>query len=113
MYYIFVVTLENCPYSISSLELLNSYKIKYKNLNIKRIDKEKYKTQEIDTFPQIYLKKTSSNDSLLLGGYTNLKEFVDTFINKKYSESNIDAFQKKYQLWTKKPILRLIEIINK
>jgi glutaredoxin len=113
MYYLFVVTLEDCPYSLSSLELLNSYKIKYKNLNVKRIDKEKYKTNEIDTFPQIYLKKTPSNDSLLLGGYSNLKEFVDTFINKKYSESNIDTFQKKYQLWTKKPILRLLEIINK
>lgn len=113
MYYIFVVTLEDCPYSLSSLELLNSYKIKYKNLNVKRVDKEKYKTNEINTFPQIYLKKTTTNDSLLLGGYTNLKEFVDTFINKLYKESNVTAFQQKYQMWTKKPILRLIEIINK
>jgi len=111
MYYLFIVVLENCPYSISAIELLNSFKIKYKILNVKRTDKEKYKTNEIDTYPQIYLKKTPSNDSLLLGGYSNLKEFIDTFINKEYNEKNITIFNKKY-LWNKKAILRLIEILH-
>jgi len=113
MYYLFVVTLENCPYSSAAIELLNSFKIKFKNLIVKRIEKDKYKTNEIQTFPQIYLKKTPSHDSLLLGGYSDLKEFVDSFINKKYDESTVENFRRKYQFWNKKSILRLIEIINK
>lgn len=112
MYYLFVVTLENCPYSIAALELLNNFKIKYKNLQVSSNEKDKYKTDEIKTFPQIYLKKNISNDTLLLGGYSNLKEFVDTFINKKYNEKNVEEFTKKYKYWNKKSILRLIEIIN-
>ena len=112
MYYLFVVTLENCPYSTAALDLLNSFKIKYKHLKVNGNEKEKFKTVEINTFPQIYLKKNITNDSLLLGGYNNLKEFVDIFINKKYNEPKIVEFQKKHQLWHKKPILRLIEIIN-
>ena len=112
MYYLFVVTLEDCPYSMAALDLLNSFKIKYKHLKVNRNEKEKFKTVEINTFPQIYLKKTKTNDSLLLGGYSNLKEFVDTFINQKYDEKKILQFQNKYQLWHKKPILRLIELFN-
>jgi len=111
MYYLFIVVLENCPYSIATVELLNSFKIKYKILNVERNDKEKYKTNEIDTYPQIYLKKTPSYDSLLLGGYSNLKEFIDTFINQEYNEKNINVFNKKYS-WNKKAILRLIEILH-
>ena len=112
MYYLFVVTLEDCPYSMAAIDLLNSFKIKYKHLKVNRNEKEKFKTVEINTFPQIYLKKNKSNDSLLLGGYSNLKEFVDTFINQKYDEKKILEFHNKYQMWHKKPILRLIEIIN-
>jgi glutaredoxin len=112
MYYLFVVTLEDCPYSMAAIDLLNSFKIKYKHLKVNKNEKEKFKTVEINTFPQIYLKKNKTNDSLLLGGYNNLKEFVDTFINQKYDEKKILEFQNKYQLWHKKPILRLIEIIN-
>jgi glutaredoxin len=112
MYYLFVVTLEDCPYSMAAIDLLNSFKIKYKHLKVNRNEKEKFKTVEINTFPQIYLKKNKTNDSLLLGGYSNLKEFVDTFINQKYDEKKILQFQNKYLLWHKKPILRLIEIIN-
>ena len=112
MYYLFVVTLEDCPYSIAAIELLNSFKIKFKNLIVKRNDKEKYKTNEIQTYPQIYMKKTPTHDSLLLGGYSDLKEFIDLFINKKYNETTVENFRKKYSFWNKKSILRLIEIIN-
>ena len=112
MYYLFVVTLDNCPWSKAAIDLLNSFKIKYKHLKVNQNNKEKYKTSEINTFPQIYLKKNSSNDSLLLGGYNNLKDFIDTFINQKYDDNKINLFQQKYHMWHKKPILRLIEIIH-
>ena len=51
---------------------------------INQEEKSKYVTSEINTFPQVYLKKNKTNDSLLLGGYTNLNEFCDLFKNKKY-----------------------------
>ena len=112
MYYLFIVVLEHCPYSINAVQLLDKHKIKYKKLTINSDDKEKYKTSEIQTFPQIYLKKTPSNDSLLLGGFDDLKLFMNMFVGKEYSEINIKEFQSKYTFWSKKPILKLIEIIN-
>lgn len=110
MYYLYIITLEDCPYSIAALELLDSLNIKYKHIIVTQTNKEKYKTKEIDTFPQIYLVK--DNKKLLLGGYSDLKEFIDKFINQKYNEENILKFQQKYKLWNKKLILRLLEIIS-
>jgi len=112
MYYLFIVLLEGCPYCNAVQDLLKNYKIKYKSIEIKQQEKHKFVTSEINTFPQIYLKKTKTNDSLLLGGYTDLKLFCDTFINKKYNENNVKQFNKNYPLWNKKSILRLIEISN-
>ena len=57
-------------------------------------------------------EKNKTNDSLLLGGYSNLNEFVELFKNHKYDEKKINDYNKKYSFWNKKSILRLIEIIN-
>ena len=109
MYYLYIITLEDCPYSIAALKLLDSLNIKYKHLIVNRINKEKYKTEEINTFPQIYLVK--DDKKLLLGGYSDLKEFIDKFINQIYNKETFLKFQQKYKLWNKKLILRLLEII--
>ena len=112
MYQIFIIVLEECPYSEAAIKLLKTNKIKFKSLKVSRSEKDKYVTSEINTFPQIYLRKTTNSDSLLLGGYTDLKKFFDTFINKKYDIKNVDKFNKEYPLWNKHSILRLIELIN-
>ena len=112
MYYLFIVVLEHCPYSESAVRLLEENKINFKSLKIKSLEKDKYKTVDISTFPQIYLKKTRNNDTLLLGGFTDLKSFFVNFINKKYDENKVIEFKKKYELWNKHSILRLIELIN-
>lgn len=109
MYYLYIITLEDCPYSIAALKLLDSLNIEYKHLIVNRINKEKYKTEEINTFPQIYLVK--DDKKLLLGGYSDLKEFIDKFINQIYNKETFLKFQQKYKLWNKKLILRLLEII--
>jgi glutaredoxin len=109
MYYLYIITLENCPYSIAALDLLNSLNIKYKHLIVNQTNKEKYKTEEINTFPQIYLLKNGTK--LLLGGYSDLDEFINLFIKQKYNNKTILKFQQKYKLWNKKLILRLLEII--
>jgi len=112
MYYLLIVTLEECPYSIATINLLDTFKIIYKHLKVKIKDKENFKTIEIDTFPQIYLKKNKTNDTLLLGGYNDLNEFINTFIKQNYCDENKIKFQLKYKYWHKKPILRLIELFN-
>ena len=112
MYYLFVVVLDGCMYSMNCVKLLDSNNIKYKKLLVLQNEKEMYKTPEINTFPQIYLKKKPADDSLLFGGYTDIKEFTDIFKNKKYNEKNIINFLSKKPLWNKKSLLRLIEIIN-
>jgi glutaredoxin len=112
MYYLFIVVLENCPYSEAAVELLKKNKTNFKSLKISLSDKDKYKTDEIKTFPQVYLKKTRNNDTLLLGGYTDLQKFFEAFINKKYNEKKVIEFQKNYLLWNKHAVLRLIELIN-
>ena len=112
MYYLYIIVLENCPYSMAALELLDSLNIKYKRLSVSATNKDTYKTKEINTFPQIYLKKTVSNHSILLGGYDKLKQFIDIFINKPYDEKNIIKYNKENKLWTKKLILRLMEIMH-
>jgi len=109
MYYLYIITLENCPYSIAALDLLNSLNIKYKHLIVNQTNKKKYKTEEINTFPQIYLLKNGTK--LLLGGYSDLDEFINLFIKQKYNNKTILKFQQKYKLWNKKLILRLLEII--
>ena len=112
MYSLIVRLLNNCSYSISAKELLDSNKIKYKELNIEDKDKDKYITSEIKTFPQIYLANKTTKNTLLLGGYTDLKYFYDLFINKKnlkINDKNYKKFLSKYNLWTKKSLLRLIE----
>jgi glutaredoxin len=110
-YYLHLVVLENCPYSEAALSFLNNYKkIKTDITRINHSNKENYKTNDINTFPQIYLKKNGSNGSLLLGGYTELKKAFDLFYHSKYNHDNIKKFKNKY--WSKKSILRLIELIN-
>jgi hypothetical protein len=112
MYYLFIVVLENCPFSENVVKLCKRYNINFKSLKITLNEKENYKTDEINTFPQIYLKKNNTKDSLLLGGFSDFNHFINTF-HKKYDQKDLINFQKKYSLWNKKSILRLIEIINK
>lgn len=111
-YYLFCVILENCPYSIAAHELINSYKnIKKEFIFIKRNNMENYKTDLISTFPQIYLKRYNTNGSQLIGGYTELKNIIDTFHNK-IENNTIDSYLKQNISWNKKSLLRLIELIN-
>ena len=109
MYYLYIITLKECLYSAYAIELLDSLNIKYKQLKVTNLNKKKYKTKEINTFPQIYLVKDGTK--LLLGGYSDLNEFINLFIKQKYNNKTILKFQEKYKLWNKKLILRLLEII--
>jgi glutaredoxin len=113
-YYLHSIILEGCPYSTAAHKLLKSFpKIKSKITFVNSNNKENYKTDKINTFPQIYLKRYNKNGSLLIGGYTEFKKLLDLFHTQKYSEANVNKFINDNKDWSKKSILRLIELINK
>lgn len=110
MYYIKGIMLKGCSYSESALQLLKTHNIKHNIITVDYNNMNNYITNQIDTFPQLYLKKQNNNGNLLLGGRDDLKKFIDTFKNKKYSEENVTKFMKEYK-WSKKACLRLIELL--
>jgi len=112
-YYLHSVILENCPYSNAANQLLKNHpNIKTKITLVNDSNKENYKTKQIDTFPQIYLKKNNDKGSLLIGGYTELKELFYLFYKTKYSNDEITNFIKKNNKWSRKALLRFLELIN-
>lgn len=99
------IGLNGCPYSLAAYELIKDNK----NADITWISQEnkyEYKTTQIQTFPQIYLKK--NNQEILLGGYDDLIKAIDKLKNNY----NIDEFQKIYVNFNKKKTLRLAHILN-
>ncbi len=104
------IILEDCPYSMALVELLNDNEIPFNKIMVKRVDKEKYKTSEISTFPQLYL------DNNLIGGYDTSKEIFDMINNNTESINDLDVLKKKLysQLaknkFNNKKILRLIKL---
>ena len=112
-YYLHSVILENCPYSNLAYKLLSEHpSIKTTFTIVNDINKDNYKTDDIKTFPQIYLKRYNKNGSLLIEGYTKLKELFDLFYNKIYSEENITKFINNNNKWSRKSLLRFINLIN-
>ena len=110
-YYIKAIILQGCSYSNKAEKMLKDNNIKSDFNYINYIDKNKYKLNLINTFPQIYLNRNNKNGNLLLGGYTDLNNFIETFKNKKYNKEDINNFMYNSK-WSKKATLRLIELIN-
>lgn len=108
-YYLQLVILENCSYSNAAKELLQNHKIKTKIISVNYANKDNYKTEEINTFPQIYLKKNNNNGSLLIGGYTDLKKLFDQYYKIEYSSDKIKLINDK---WSKRALLNFIILIN-
>lgn len=111
-YFFKAILLENCSYSNAANQLIKKHQLPTDITWINESNKENYKTKQIDTFPQIYLKKINSNGNLLLGGYQELENSINTFYKQKISEITINNWMQKIN-WAKKSILRLIQLINK
>ncbi len=112
-YYLYSILLKDCPYSNAAKKLLESYPNINKHIEtINRQDKEKYKTPQISTFPQIYLKRKDKNGSLLIGGYTDLEKMFNLFHKKEYSNNKVNEFINNNNKWSRKGLLRFISLIN-
>lgn len=93
-YYLYCIILKDCPYSENAHLLLNTYKNIKKKINIiEHKDKEKYKTSQIDTFPQIYLVNKKHIE--LIGGYTELQNIINS-IKELYKYINKNKNKDKY-----------------
>jgi glutaredoxin len=118
MYYFKLVSLEGCPYSLAGEELFKNNKINHELIKVKYNEKDKFKTDIISTFPQIYLKKKYSNGSLLVGGYDDIKSYYDIVnTSTKKSDNIISEFKniinKKIDNISEKSILRIIQLLSK
>ena len=118
MYYFKLVSLDGCPYSSASEDLFQNNKIEHELIKVKYNDKEKFKTELISTYPQIYLKKKYSNGSLLVGGYDDIKEYYDLINSKdiKSPDKKIENFKnllnKKIYNISDKSILRIAQLLS-
>jgi hypothetical protein len=110
-YFLKMILLEGCKYSIAAHDLTQTHQLPCQITWINQADKELFKNEKIQTFPQIYLNRFDSKGNLLLGGYDDLKSFYDTFKATKLDDSNINNFMQKSK-WSKKSTLRLIQLIN-
>jgi hypothetical protein len=99
-----------CYYSEQLIKLINNYKIPHKIINVDLNNKDLYLSNKINSYPQIYLKKKKTLGNLLIGGYNEFLTFVNIF-SKKYSDIDLNNFMFKNK-FSKKVILRLIELIN-
>ena len=110
-YYLKIILLENCSYSIALDKHIKNNNIINKTIWITRSEADKFKTEQIKTFPQIYLNKINSKENILFGGYDDFNDFFYQFKNQELSNDKINYFMTKH-IWSKKALLRLIQLIN-
>jgi len=110
MYYLYIILRQDCPYSQNLVKILKTNKIDFESITVSIQEKEKYKTDLIKTFPQVYLKSLSSNDSILIGGHDIVKDLIEYIDNDKFYTLT-QNLPKKIQLKLKL-ILKGHKIIN-
>jgi len=110
-YYIKIICLENCSFSLNALNILKSLNIPHKVYYIDTNSKELYKNNLLSTYPQIFLKKRNSKGNLLLGGHDDLVYAISTLKNNELNKNNIKEFINKYK-WSNKSVLRFIQLLN-
>lgn len=91
-YYLKLILLEKCPYSMAAYEFIKSKNIPYKKVIVPQSLKHLYKTEKIDTFPQIYINKSNANGNVLIGGYTDL---INIYNSKKTYFENSEKLSNK------------------
>ena len=111
MYSLKALVLEGCPYCRQLKDLLTEYNIKTEYVTIPWNIKDKYKTKEISTFPQVYMIDKNEK-STLIGGYSDVKNIIDILRDNNYDNIKKKISSKYYSL-SNKTQLRLIELFTK
>lgn len=85
------IILRDCSWSKALYELLKIKKINSHIIIVDSMTKQKYKTNIIDTFPQLYLVDKKEH---IIGGYDTTKRLLD-IINE--NKPNIDIIKSKFK----------------
>ncbi len=99
------IILEGCSYSQALVELLTNFNISFDRIDVKRSDKETYKTVYISTFPQLYL--IVHNEKILIGGYDKTSSIIDLIKNNDF-DTILKELNKEFPNESKKNKLRII-----
>lgn len=105
--YLEAIILKNCSYSIALSKLFKN-KIKY--IEVDDTTKHKYKTEEIQTFPQLYIKKNNSQQ-YLIGGYNDTVNILN-IIKSNSLEQIKKEIKLKLPLLPNKIILKLVILLK-
>ena len=115
MYYFKIISLKTCPYSEAAESLFRENNINHELIQVDRSEKDKFKSNDISTYPQIYLKKKHSSGSVLVGGYDTIKEYFDIAKNNSGNPKILDKLKNKIKKDNKnisdKSVLRLIQLL--
>lgn len=104
------VVLENCWYSKELITLLNKNNININYISVSQSDKHKYKTNDLTTFPQVYL--INDTKRILIGGYDDISKIIN-IINTRDYEYITQNISSKYNMLSKNTQLRLIKFFIK
>lgn len=96
------IVLKNCPYSNALIETFKKLNISSKFIKVTQDNKNKYKTDKINTFPQVYI------DNYLIGGYDDTIFLIDIINNNTDMDLIKKQIIKKYPTINYKKLLRLI-----
>jgi hypothetical protein len=99
------IILKGCPYSEALVSLLKAHHIKHNMIKVDTNTKNKYKTDIIDTFPQLYI--IIRGRKLLIGGYNDVKNIINIINEYRH---NLPEIKKHINLpnFKDKDLLRLI-----
>jgi len=96
------VVLKDCSYSNALIDMFKKLNLSTKFIKVTQETKHKYKTDKINTFPQVYI------DKFLIGGYDDTKYLIDIINNN--TDINLIKKQiiKKYPTINYKILLKII-----
>jgi glutaredoxin len=73
-----IYSLIGCPFSKKAEKILKAYKINHHLIKVTQKNKQKFKKElNIETFPQIYLQQTEKAKNILIGGCSDLENYID------------------------------------
>jgi hypothetical protein len=108
-----IILLKDCPKSIALNESMAEHKIKSVSIWVDHSNKHKYKTNEIETFPQIYMCDKNSKKNILFGGCDDFDNLFNDFKNNKFTNDElnkkINEYTTKHNM-TKEHMLILIKL---
>ena len=111
MYYLEIISLDGCPYSRAAKELVTKQNINHEIFNVSYEDRSRFKNSDIQTFPQVYLKKKNKNGGLLIGGFDDLNNTHKIINSKKPIDVMKDELSVLFaEEFPDKSILRVIQL---